>query len=78
MQNLKVPPKISTKCHTNAASTLSCCSLKCTAMYHMYWAHLLSSTPGQVLLASQRADGADPWLSHAFDPQHHPAELLAL
>lgn len=40
--------------------------------------HLLPPTPGQVLLASQRADGADPRLSHAFDPQHHPAELLAL
>lgn len=30
--------------------------------------HLLSSAPGQVLLGSQRADGADPRLGHAFDP----------
>lgn len=40
--------------------------------------YLLSLTLGQVLLGGQWADGADPRLSHAFDPQHHPAELLPL
>lgn len=42
-------------------------------------AHLLPPPLGcQVLLGGQRADGADPRLGHAFDPQHHPAKLLAL
>lgn len=40
--------------------------------------YLLPSALGQVLLGGQRADGADPRFSHAFDPQHHPAELLPL
>lgn len=52
--------------------------LKCVQMCKLRRAHLLPPTPAQVLLAGQRADGADPRLGHAFDPQHHPAELLAL
>lgn len=40
--------------------------------------HLLPPAVAQVLLGGQRADGVDPRLSHALDPQHHPAELLAL
>ena len=42
------------------------------------YAHLLPLAPGQVLLGCKRADGADPRLGHAFNPQHHPAELLPL
>jgi hypothetical protein len=32
---------------------------------------------GQVLLGSQGADGVDPGVFHALDPEHHPAELLS-
>ncbi len=31
----------------------------------------------QVLFGGEGADGADPRLLHALDPQHHPAKLLA-
>lgn len=79
--------KISTKCHPNVSNTgdyPSACLraislhlssvLRCTLCYP----YLLPPTLGQILLGSQRADGADPRLSHTFDPQHHPAELLPL
>ncbi len=49
-----------------------------STLWLIYFAHLLPPTLGQVLLGRQRADGPDPRLSHALDPQHHPAELLAL
>lgn len=52
------------------------CKQNATPVVSVYY--LLPPTLGQVLLGSQRADGADPRLSHAFDPQHHPAELLPL
>lgn len=39
--------------------------------------HLFALVVVEVLFGGEGADGADPRLLHALDPQHHPAKLLA-